>query len=190
MFFLFLCLIFLHHDTHINIHAMVISFKSYSLKPLEIQTYLFSSIFIIGNILLPQLAHLLPNGGLVLLPIYFFTLIAAYKYGLYLGIFTALASPLANHLLFGMPSHEILPILIIKALFLVVAASYVAKKSKELSLLNLLMVILFYQGLGVIAEFLLSNSWTQAFQDLVLGYPGLLFQLVGGYFLLRVMRNW
>ncbi|NMB06126.1 MAG: ECF transporter S component, partial [Bacteroidales bacterium] len=74
---------------------------SYSLS--NSKTYLFAAIFIIGNLLLPQLAHLIPQGGFIFLPIYFFTLIAAYKYGIHVGILTALLSPLANHLIFGMP---------------------------------------------------------------------------------------
>ena len=64
-----------------------------------------------GNIVLPQLCHLVPQ-GLILLPIYFFTLIGAYKYGWQVGLLTAVLSPLANHLLFGMPPAPMLaPIL-------------------------------------------------------------------------------
>ena len=69
----------------------------------EMKTYLFAVVFVLGNILLPQLCHLVPNGGLVWLPIYFFTLIGAYKYGWQVGLLTAVASPLLNSWLFGMP---------------------------------------------------------------------------------------
>ena len=65
--------------------------KLYSMKAMEMKSYLFASIFIAGNILLPQLCHLIPNGGMILLPIYFFTLIAAYKYGFFTGLLTAVA---------------------------------------------------------------------------------------------------
>lgn len=44
-------------------------------------TYWIAALFVIGNIALPQLCHLVPSGGPMLLPIYFFTLVAAYKYG-------------------------------------------------------------------------------------------------------------
>lgn len=43
----------------------------------EGKTYALAAAFVAGNILLPQLCHMLPQGGLVWLPIYFFTLIAA-----------------------------------------------------------------------------------------------------------------
>ncbi|MEG1999322.1 MAG: ECF transporter S component, partial [Bacteroidales bacterium] len=63
--------------------------KLYSYSYREYKTYLFSVFFIGGNIILPQLCHLIPNGGLIFLPIYFFTLIAAYKYGITVGVLTA-----------------------------------------------------------------------------------------------------
>ena len=63
---------------------------TYSLTLKDTKTYLFSSLFILGNILLPQICHLIPQGGLIFLPIYFFTLIGAYRYGLIVGLFTAI----------------------------------------------------------------------------------------------------
>ena len=51
----------------------------YSLNYRESKTYAAAALFVVGNILLPQLCHLMPQGGLVWLPIYFFTLVAAYK---------------------------------------------------------------------------------------------------------------
>ena len=60
---------------------METSAKLYSLPFGNVKTYLFALLFVAGNIALPQLCHLVPAGGPTLLPIYFFTLIAAYKYG-------------------------------------------------------------------------------------------------------------
>ena len=45
-------------------------------------------LFILGNMVLPQLCHLIPQGGITWLPIYFFTLIGAYKYGWKVGLLT------------------------------------------------------------------------------------------------------
>ena len=63
--------------------------RLYSLGWREMRTYMFALLFIVGNIALPQLCHLFPQGGLILLPIYFFTLIAAYKFGFRVGLLTA-----------------------------------------------------------------------------------------------------
>ncbi len=48
--------------------------KLYSLNYGNVRTYLAASLFIIGNILFPQLFHLIPQGGLTWLPIYFSSL--------------------------------------------------------------------------------------------------------------------
>ena len=49
----------------------------YQLSLTDYRSYLYAAIFVCGNILVPQLCHLIPEGGFILLPIYFFTLIAA-----------------------------------------------------------------------------------------------------------------
>lgn len=66
--------------------------KLYSLEFRNSRTYLVAGIFILANIVLPQLFHLVPQGGITWLPIYFFTLVAAYKYGWKAGLLTALLS--------------------------------------------------------------------------------------------------
>ena len=163
--------------------------KLYSLKPLELKSYAYAFLFVAGNLVLPQLCHLLPMGGQMLLPIYFFTLIAAYKYGFFTGVLTAVASPLVNHALFGMPATEMLTIILIKSALLAVAASYMAQRTKQIKIQNLLAVIVFYQGIGMIAEFFITGSFVAAMQDIRLGLPGILLQLVGGYFCLRALRK-
>ena len=83
--------------------------RLYSLDYKEAKTYIIAMIFVVGNIVLPQVCHLIPQGGFIFLPIYFFTLIAAYKYGWKAGLLTAVLSPLVNHVLFGMPPLAVLP---------------------------------------------------------------------------------
>ena len=119
--------------------------KLYSLGLTQTRTYLLALVFVVGNVVLPQLCHLIPQGGLILLPIYFFTLVGAYKYGLRLGLLTAVFSPVVNHLLFGMPAAGVLPILLIKSSLLAVAAAVVASRSGKVTIPLLLLVVLSYQ---------------------------------------------
>lgn len=163
--------------------------KLYSLKAVDVKSYLFATLFVAGNIILPQLAHLLPMGGQMLLPIYFFTLIAAYKYGFFTGLLTAVASPIINHFLFGMPAAEMLPIILIKSGLLAFAAAYMAQHTKEIKIQSILLVILFYQGIGMIAELAITGSFMAAMQDIRLGFPGMLLQLVGGFLLLKAISK-
>ena len=125
----------------------------------------------------------------MLLPIYFFTLIAAYKYGFFTGLLTAVASPLINHALFGMPATEMLPILLIKSGLLAVAASYMAQQTRQIKIQSLLLVVIFYQGVGMIAEFALTGSFMAAMQDIRIGFPGIILQVLGGYFCLKALKN-
>ena len=50
----------------------------YALDYRDMRTYMVAMLFILGNMVLPQLCHLIPQGGITWLPIYFFTLIGAY----------------------------------------------------------------------------------------------------------------
>ena len=159
--------------------------RLYSLGWREMRTYLFAALFIAGNILLPQLCHLFPQGGLILLPIYFFTLIAAYKFGFRVGLLTAVLSPLINSLLFGMPPVAALPIIMVKGVLLAAAASWMASKSKGASLLALIGVVLAYQLVGGLIEWAMTGSLASALQDWKLGYPGMILQAVGGWLVIN-----
>lgn len=159
--------------------------KLYSLNLSNTKTYLFATIFVVGNLLMPQLAHLVPQGGFIFLPIYFFTLIAAYKYGIHVGLLTAVLSPLANNLLFGMPPSAVLPIIIIKSAILAISAALIAKRTGKVSLLGILFAILAYQLIGTAIEWGMTQNFSVAMQDFRIGIPGMLLQLFGGFILLK-----
>ena len=159
--------------------------KLYSLGLNQTRTYLFALLFVVGNVVLPQLCHLIPQGGLILLPIYFFTLVGAYKFGLRVGLLTAVLSPVVNHLLFGMPAAGVLPILLVKSTLLAVAAAWVARRYGRVTIPLLLLVVLSYQVLGGLVEWAMTGSLVAAVQDFRLGLPGLVVQVLGGYVVLR-----
>ena len=159
----------------------------YSLTLKEYKSYLFATLFVAGNIALPQLCHLIPNGGLIILPIYFFTLVAAYKFGWRVGIMCGIASPLINHLLFGMPGAEMLSIIMVKSTILAVAASVIAQKTKSVSLALLTLAGLSYQIFGTLIEWAMVQDFYVAIQDFRLGLPGMALQVIGGYL---ILKNW
>lgn len=163
--------------------------RFYSLSFGNIKTYLFAFLFIAGNILLPQLCHLIPAGGPTLLPIYFFTLIAAYKYGFRVGLLTALLSPVINHLLFGMPATSVLLPILIKSTLLAGATAITAHYTQKATIATLLIVVLTYQFIGTAFEWALCGDFYLAIQDFRMGIPGMLIQWLGGYLLLKAIRN-
>jgi hypothetical protein len=167
---------------------METTIKLYSLSYSNTKTYLFALLFVAGNIILPQLCHFVPNGGLMLLPIFFFTLIAAYKYGLKVGLLTAVLSPVVNTLLFAMPAVEVLPLVLVKSGTLAVAAAYAARWSGKISLLPILVAVLAYQGVGTIVAGV-AEGFPVALHALYIAIPGMLLQLFGGYALLRAIAK-
>lgn len=161
----------------------------YSLNYRESKTYAAAALFVVGNILLPQLCHLMPQGGLVWLPIYFFTLVAAYKYGLTAGLLTAVASPVVNSLLFGMPAAAVLPIILTKSVLLALAASFIASRVGRVAFWAVALAVVAYQGIGMLAEWGMTGSLTAALQDVRLGWPGILMQVFGGFAVMKIFKK-
>lgn len=154
--------------------------KLYSLNYTNANTYLFAFVFIVGNVVLPQLCHLVHLGGPAMLPIYFFTLIGAYKYGFKVGMLTAVLSPLVNSFLFGMPSVTILPAILVKSVLLALVAGYMADRFRKITIPALL---------GTLIEWALVGDFYLAAQDFRIGIPGMLLQIFGGYALLKAIAK-
>lgn len=164
--------------------------KLYSLDYSNVKTYLTALLFVAGNMILPQIFHFVPQGGITWLPIYFFTLVAAYKYGWKVGLLAGVLSPVMNSLLFGMPAFGLLPVILLKSVLLATAAGFAAYRFQRVSWLALLGVVLFYQVLGTLGEWVIEGSFFVAVQDFRIGLPGMALQVIGGYlFVKHLIRN-
>ncbi len=163
------------------------SAKLHMLGYRDMRTYLVATLFITGNLILPQLCHLIPQGGMIFLPIYFFTLIGAYTYGWKVGLLTAIFSPTINSMLFGMPALEMVPVIEVKSIILALAAGYAASRFNRITLPLILGVIATAQVLGGVFEWAYTSSLAAALQDFRIGIPGIALQVVGGFFLIRYL---
>ena len=163
------------------------SIKLYALNFTQAKTYVVAAIFILGNIALPQLCHLVPQGGMILLPIYFFTLIGAYKYGWRVGLLTAVLSPIINHLLFGMPAAAVLAPILAKSTILALTAGYVAQNFQKTTITLLALVVFIYQIAGGLFEWAWTGSLAAALQDFRLGLAGMALQIFGGYAFIKYL---
>lgn len=168
-------------------NALALEHQKYGFSTYK--TYLAAGLFIIGNIAVPQLCHLIPNGGLIFLPIYFFTLIGAFKCGWKVGLLTAVLSPLVNCLFFGMPPVASLPAILVKSITLAVAAGLIGKKMR-FSLLSVALAVLICQVVGMTFEYLMDFNFLHALQDVRIGWPGILIQVFGGWLLLKAIEKW
>jgi thiamine transporter ThiT len=163
------------------------SLRFYSLNYSQAKTYLLAAVFVAGNVVLPQLCHLVPQGGLTLLPIYFFTLVGAYKYGWKAGLLTAILSPVINHLLFGMPPLTALPDILTKSILLALAAGMAASHFKRVSIPVLAGVVLAYQITGTLADWAVEGNFFKAAQDFRIGVLGMLIQILGGWLVIKYL---
>ena len=161
------------------------SVRLYSLAAREVKTYLAAGAFIAGNIVLPQLCHLIPDGGRMLLPIYFFTLLGGYKYGWRVGLLTAILSPVINAALFGMPAAAALPAIMVKSVAAALLASLAAARTGRITLWSMAAVVAGYQIAGMAFEWAWTGSWTAAVQDVRTGAAGLAVQIVGVWAVIR-----
>lgn len=178
---------------------MTTSQKTLSLNPeflylnfglAEYKTYILSLGLIAGSILFPYMLHHFYLAGEIFLPIYFFVLIGAYKFGWKVGAITGIFSPLISFALIGMPMPAILPSAIIKGVLLALATGFFTRKHGKLSLLNLSLIVLSYQAAGFLTVYLLTHNLALSTADVVLGYPGLLLEIIGGYILLKFISGY
>lgn len=161
--------------------------RLYSLSARQSKTWLAAATLIAGNIALPQLCHLIPNGGHILLPVYFFTLLGAYKYGWRVGLLTAILSPLINTALFGMPSATALPVILCKSTAAALAASYAAARTGKITIISMACTVAAYQAAGTLFEWAWTGSFDAAMQDVRTGALGLAIQIVGVWAVIRYM---
>ena len=121
------------------------------------------------------------------MPIYFFTLIGAYKYGWKVGLLTAVLSPVINHLLFGMPAAAVLAPILVKSTILALTAGYIATRYSKVTIALLAVVVLTYQIAGGLFEWAWTGSLTAALQDFRLGLAGMALQIFGGYAFIKYL---
>ncbi|MBO7294589.1 MAG: ECF transporter S component [Bacteroidaceae bacterium] len=145
------------------------------------RTYLFAVLFTVGNIAFPQLCHLIPQGGLMLQPILFFTLIAACRFGWRVALLTAVASPLINTLLFAMPSEAMLPVVLIKSIVLALAVSKVVTLCSDMQMTYITAVIISVLVVGNLAEWVCCSSMTK----LKLCIPGVALLTATAYWMTK-----
>ena len=168
---------------------METSIRLYSLSYSETRTYLMAVLFVICNIALPQLFHIIPQGGIIFAPLSLIILAGAYKFGWQAALLAAVASPIVNHLLFGQPVVNVMTLMILKLALLAVIAGLTAQYFKKVSLLLIIGVVLVSELLGGIAELAFTGGIAATIQDFTIGWPGLLLQVFGTYVLLKFIKN-
>ena len=168
---------------------MEASARLYTLNYDEARTYLWAAVFVACNMLLPQVFHLIPQGGLIFAPLSLVILAGSYKLGWKAGLLAAAATPLANHLLFGQPASAVLPVMTMKLVLLALVAGLTAQYFRKVSLPLLIGVVLVSELLGALGEWTLTGGISATVADFTIGWPGLLLQVLGTWALLHFIKK-
>ena len=72
----------MHVDCNIKYEPIIeASARLYTLNYDETKTYMWAAIFVACNLVLPQVFHLIPQGGIIFAPLSLVILAGAYKFG-------------------------------------------------------------------------------------------------------------
>lgn len=161
--------------------------RLYTLNYDEAKTYMWATIFVACNLVLPQVFHLIPQGGIIFAPLSLVILVGAYKFGWKTGLLAALASPLVNHLITGQPATAVMPVMTLKLVVLALVAGLAAQRFKTIGLPILIGVVLISEAIGCLGELVLTGGIAATIVDFTIGWPGLFLQIVGGYLIIRYL---
>lgn len=166
---------------------METSVKLYSLNYDEAKTYLWVAVFVACNMVLPQVFHLIPQGGIIFSPLSLVILAGAYKLGWKTGLLAAVLSPLVNHFAFGLPQWGVLQVMTLKLAVLALVAGMAAQYFKTISLPLVVGVVLVSEAIGCLGELLLTGAVDATVADFVIGWPGLLMQIFGAWLIVKYL---
>lgn len=162
--------------------------KLYAYNYDEAKTYLWAMAFVACNLLLPQVFHLIPQGGIIFAPLSFVILAGAYKFGWKTGLLAALASPLINHAITGMPAWGVMPIMTLKLAVIALVAGLAAQRFQTVNLLLIMAVVLVSMVLGALGELVLTGGIAATISDITVGWPGILLQIFGTWLIIKYVK--
>ena len=89
-----------------------------------------------------------------------------------------------------MPAAAALPAIMLKSVLLAGIAGWTAARFRRASLLLVAGVVIAYQTVGTLGEWVLLGDFRAAVQDFRIGLPGMLLQIFGGWaFIQFVIRK-
>lgn len=153
------------------------------------KTWLAAALFTLGNMLVPLALHAVPNAGQIFLPIFFFTLIGAGRYGLWVGLLAALASPALNHAILGMPAGAMFPVVAAKGAVLALAAFGLSRIGRGIGPVKIALAVIAMELAGLAAEAAAGIPFAGSLAMLRLSLPGLAILVAGGYAALRLFER-
>ncbi len=80
-----------------------------------------------------------------------------------------------------------LPAILLKSILLAISAGWAAQRFGRISIPILVGVVLSYQIVGTLGEWIYVGNFFKAIQDFRIGILGMCLQVFGGYFLIKYL---
>jgi len=154
--------------------------KTIALSIKDTNTYLWAAAFVAANVILPQVCHAFGMSGQVFIPIMFFTLFATIRFGLVCGLLTAVFSPVVSHLIGGMPTLAMLPVIVLKSAALATVMGLVIQKTGRINFVGIVAAVVAYQVAGFVLQGILSSDFVAAWSAVAVSWPGMAIQVAAG----------
>ena len=146
-------------------------------------TYIRTAVFVAASVILPQICHAFGISGQIFIPIMFFALFAAIRFGLVCGLLTAVFSPIVSFFISGMPEAVMLPVIVVKSAVLATVLGGGIAKTGRLNFLGVLAALISYQAVGFLLQSVMTGDFTAAWNAVAISWPGMLIQFVTGSFM-------
>ena len=80
-----------------------------------------------------------------------------------------------------------LPASLLKSILLAIIAGYVSNRFNKASFTLLVSVVIGYQAIGTLGEWMINGNLYVALQDFRMGVPGMLLQIFGGWIVINTL---
>ena len=163
----------------------------------DVRKLIYSALFIIGALVLPQLFHMAGWEGPTFLPMNIPVILAGFLLGKKYGLITGISAPVISTMVSGMPvAFPVLPIMILQFGTYGFVAGYLSKDTKLPAVATVLVTMIlgwiayavgFYGLMLTIAPQIASSLSPIA--AIITGMPGIIISMVGLPLVVKVLKD-
>jgi len=148
----------------------------------DMRFYLFLTLFVTLSVAVPWFCHMIhPLAGPMLLPLFFFVLLAGDLFGWRMGLLVGMATPLVSFLISGMPSSVMMPRILAEATLMGVTVGWISERMPSWRHSAVPVAILAGHLGAAIVVSLMAGAFVHGFTALwraaCVGWPGLIMQV-------------
>jgi len=163
----------------------------------NVRKLIYSALFVIGALVLPQLFHMVGWEGPTFLPMNIPVILAGFILGKKYGLITGIAAPVISTLVSGMPiAFPVLPIMILQYGAYGFAAGYLSKDVKLPAAVTVLATMIFGWAAYAIGFYALEllivptiSSSLSPISAIVTGVPGIIISILAIPMIVKIIKD-